>query len=164
MILFEDGPEGVRVAVEPFGFFVVDRDGRADHEALDSPFCATLADAEHFKDLLNRFPSSDGPLGSRQPFRVAPVGPVVDLKPFGFGVIDRDGDALTQHTYGPLTAAEGVAAALNEASPRLSVPLPRAPFAAVPLFYVPPPYRPAEAVKPDPRTERWAAIPKAGKP
>ena len=179
---------GRQGSAEPFGFFVVDRDGRADHEALDSPFCATRADAEHFRDLLNGFPPSDGPLGSRQPFRVAPVGPVVDLKPFGWGAVDETGLAMNQLVYRSREALDG-----------------RVPdgFEVVPLFYVPPPDRPAEAVEakaprtcdacgapiqggnccakchagieanrerrlaeapePDPRAERWAAIPKAGK-
>lgn len=145
-------PERPPLAVEILGFCVLSRDG----EPVSLSVCQETA--EDHRDKLNSRTCATGP------FRVVPVGPVVDLKPFGWGVIDKDGGALVQHVFRDRGAAEHSATGLNQASGRMATPLPDAPFAAVQLFYAPPPDRPAEESKADPRAERWAAIPKVGKP
>lgn len=73
---------------------------------------------------------------------------MVELRAYGFGVIDSEGAPLVQHSYRGRDAADHTAACLNQESARMDAPIPGAPFATVQLFYVSPPDRPAEAPEP----------------
>lgn len=145
-----EAARGQRAALEILGYVVVDRDGKLYRYQSGEPGhlypSRDLDIAESFCGSLNRM-GDDGPIGLRAPWRVAPVGPVVELRAYGFGVIDTTGNALAAHTYALESSAVKVADQLNRVSLALAEPLP-APFATVQLFYVSPPDRPAEAPEP----------------
>jgi hypothetical protein len=132
-----------RAAVGVLGWSLIDKDNYPGYGGM----FPSEALAGSVRDRLNR---QGHPLYACAPWSVVPVGPTVELKPFGFGVIDKDGGALVQHVYRGSDTAEHSADGLNQASVRMESPLPDAPFTAVQLFYASPPDRPAEAAEPAP--------------
>lgn len=120
-----------RAALPLIGFCVLDR--------VDDPVSLSVFE-ETANDHRDRLNAAAGP---QVPFRVVPVGPVQEMVPFAFGVADKNGEALPQHTYRTRDGAEYAAARLTEEAPGR---LDGAPFEAVPLYrLVSPPDRPAEA-------------------
>ena len=122
------GRQGV---VEVAGHMIAGANGKAFVPPGEfTPRAYDRGTAEMLARAINSYPEDDVQAAGI-PFRVVPVGPVVDLKPFGWGAVDETGLAMNQLVYRSREALDG-----------------RVPdgFEVVQLFYVPPPDRPAEAL------------------
>lgn len=132
-----------RSAVEPIGWVILDRNGepyRAGSRPDDTVLFWSAASGAPtvVADALSELTES-GYFAPRQPFRAVPVGPVQELKPYGWGMIDSAG------VPAPGTIA-GARRDTSAEAPRFSV---KGAHRPVELFYLPsPPDRPAEAAEP----------------